>query len=670
MIRVKGARQHNLKGINFTIPLNRLTVVTGVSGSGKSSLAFDTLYAEGQRRYIESFSTYARQFLDRMDKPEAESIQGIPAAIAIDQKEPVKTSRSTVGTMTEVNDFLKLLFARFGVLHCSGCGDPVKRDTPQSLWERIEGLAEGTRLEITFPAGREGQPLSGTDLAGLERLGFHRAWTREGGIPLRDLLGREDREGRFEILADRLVLRRRERSRVIDSLEQAIHFGLGRGTLHVGETDEIPFSSLRRCARCDLTYRKPVPSLFSFNHPLGACDQCKGFGRTIEIDIDRVIPDPSRTLAGHAIKPWSTQSYRREYRALLRFCRRQAIPIDRPFSALPEGARRQIISGTKDFSGVLGYFRWLGRRVYRMHIRVLLSRYRGYRRCEACRGRRLQKEGLLYRIGGQTIADLWGKSITACRRFFEEWDMGPGAAEAEQQLLSGIRARLRYLEDVGLGYLTLDRSTRTLSGGEVQRVSLTTALGSSLVNTLYVLDEPSIGLHPRDNDRLLRILRSLRDRRNTVVVVEHDPAVIRAADRILDLGPGAGEAGGKIVYSGGYKGLLNCRKSLTGQYLSGARTIPVPAVRRTPVPGREVILRGVECNNLKGIDVRIPLGLFVCVTGVSGSGKSTLVEEVLHKVLTGKGRESIGDGRWCRAVEGRENAGEVVLVDQAPIGRT
>ncbi|MEE8183762.1 MAG: excinuclease ABC subunit UvrA [Acidobacteriota bacterium] len=667
-IRIIGARQNNLKGINVRIPIGNLTVITGVSGSGKSSLAFQTLYAEGQRRYIESFSSYARQFLERMDKPDADRIEGIPPAIAINQTDPVRTSRSTVGTMTEINDFLKYLFSGFGSLLCESCGNLVERDTSKTLFDRIRRHPEGSFVQITFPIGERNRILSEGEVQDLERMGFHRILTPQGIGSLREI-HRKSR-GPLEVLVDRLRLRESDRQRFLDSLEQAMHFGLGRGTVRIGGDVEFPFSARRHCARCDRAYRNPVPSLFSFNHPLGACDHCHGFGRTIEIDQNRVVPDPHRTLADHAIKPLSTPTYLGKYRKLMRFCRRNRIPVDVPFENLSVNARKAIFKGSGDFSGIDGFFQWLESRTYRMHIRVLLSRYRGYVLCRVCRGARLKPEGLLYRIGGKAISDLWRMSISDCRGFFRDLDLGPGTEEAGRQVLEGIRSRLRYLEDVGLGYLTLDRQSRTLSGGEVQRVGLTTALGSALVNTLYVLDEPSIGLHPRDNDRLIRILHALRDRGNTLVVVEHDPAIMRASDHLLDLGPGAGEKGGELLYQGPFQGLKQCRKSSTGQYLSGARVIPVPGRRRLPDPRSRIILRGVRCHNLNGLDVRIPREVFVCITGVSGSGKSTLVQEVLYKVLReGTGTAGIPSG-LCESIEGHESVGEVILVDQTPVGRT
>ncbi|HKY33143.1 MAG TPA: excinuclease ABC subunit UvrA [Candidatus Polarisedimenticolia bacterium] len=683
-IRVLGARQNNLKGFDLEIPAGKLVVVTGVSGSGKSSLAFDTLYAEGQRRYIESFSAYARQFLDRMDRPAADAIEGIPPAIAIDQTDPIRTSRSTVGTMTEIGDYLKLLFTRAGLLHCAGCGEEVGRDTPASILARLSALPAGSPIAITFrhapPAGWSWGRLAPE----LSRAGFLRVIL---GGEVRDIGGIDPREPAgdgVEVVADRLKWDPAEARRAAESLEQAMAYG--GGALAVRRLDSghvTPFSAGRHCARCDRSYRLPSPSLFSFNNPIGACQACHGFGRVIEIDLSKVVPDPGRTLAEGAIRPWTTDTYAGEARDLARYCRSAGIPMDVPFRDLSGAQRAAILQGDGRWYGVRGFFDWLQRRTYKMHIRVLLSRYRGYFICPSCAGARLKPEALLYRIGGRNIAQIAALPVGEALSLFEGLSLPPRTAAACEMLVREIRSRLRYLTDVGLEYLTLDRASRTLSGGEVQRVNLTTALGSSLVNTLYVLDEPSIGLHPRDNRRLVRILGGLRDQGNTVVVVEHEPEVMRAADRIIDMGPGAGESGGEVVFQGTWEEALASPASVTGRSLSKGGALPTPARRRRADPSRGLRLRGATCHNVRDLDVDLPLRALVCVTGVSGSGKSTLIEQILHPALTAPagrpadegprpegGRQDEEERGALRSLRGAEQVARCVMVDQSPIGRT
>jgi len=674
-IRIEGARQNNLRNLSLTLPLRKLIVVTGVSGSGKSSLAFDTLYSEGQRRYVETFSSYTRQFLDRMDKPRVDRIEGIPPAIAIDQTNPVRTSRSTVGTMTELNDHLKLLFARASQLYCRSCGREVRRDTPESI---VEQLPTGRRLLLTFSVTR---PENFTEkevedlLAGQ---GYTRIYKRE--------------ENRLEVLQDRLTLTAENRARAVEDLEAALKFGRGRVSAHVLGADGEPresfrFSSDLHCAFCDIHYDDPTPNLFSFNSPVGACPSCRGFGRTIGIDWNLVIPDDSKTLGGGAVKPWQTESFKDVQEELEKHARRRGVPLDVPWSALTASQRAWVLDGEGEWEdghwfGAKRFFRYLESKSYRMHIRVLLSRYRAYTLCPECNGARLKPQAMQWKVGEEKLSlhDVMLLPIDRCLAFFDTVKLPAPLDEATALLLSEIRTRLHYLVDVGLGYLTLDRQSRSLSGGEVQRINLTTALGTSLVNALFVLDEPSVGLHPRDIGRLIKVLEKLRDTGNTIVVVEHDPDVIRAADLVLDMGPGAGERGGNVVFFGGLPQLLQARGSLTAQYLTGKKRVEArgsslatrtAAARDRAGPGAQGLrILGAAEHNLKGIDVDIPLHQLVCVTGVSGSGKSTLMQDVLYNALSAIKHRPVEPAGKHRAIAGHELVKDVVMVDQSPIGRT
>jgi excinuclease ABC subunit A len=671
-ILIEGAKQNNLKGINLKLPLNKLTVITGVSGSGKSSFAFDTLYAEGQRRYVETFSSYARQFLDRMDRPQVDRIEGIPPAVAIDQTNPVRTSRSTVGTMTELNDHLKLLFARAARLYCRNCGRAVRRDSADSIFDRLLATpgGPGQGLFITFPVPIPENFSEEEIRAFLAGQGYIR------------IHARHDRT--LEVIQDRVVLAASRRGRIVEALETALKQGRGRLTVHPLDSARQPlmpqhFSSDLHCPDCDIHYQDPVPNLFSFNSPLGACETCRGFGRVIGIDLGLVIPDETRTLAEGAVKPWQSESYGECQDDLMDFAGKRGIPTDIPWRDLDAEQKKWVVDGEGSWEdglwyGVQRFFDWLEGRSYKMHIRVLLSKYRAYHRCPSCHGARLKDEALLWRIGpeqGLTIHEVMLLPIDQCAAFFDTLLLPAPLDEATQQLLGEIRGRLRYLVEVGLGYLTLDRQSRTLSGGEVQRINLTTALGTSLVNTLFVLDEPSIGLHPRDIGRLITILHRLRDVGNTLLVVEHDPEVMRAADLVLDMGPGPGERGGEVVFFGPLQKLLADPSSLTGHYLTGRKKVEAASHRlsvnrKTPF----LEIRGAAQHNLKNIDVRLPLNRLVCITGVSGSGKSTLVKDVCyHGLLKLQGRPVEAPGRH-RAILGHEQFDEVVLVDQSPIGKT
>jgi excinuclease ABC subunit A len=681
-IHVEGARQNNLKGITVRVPVGAVTAVTGVAGAGKSSLAFDVLYAEGHRRYAETFSPYARQFLERLDRPRAERIEGVLPAVAVDRTAPVRTSRSTVGTMTSVADYLRALYARSATLHCRSCGRPVERDTPSSIFEALLREAGGASVLVGFPhrVGRKVKPAVVREA--FAKAGFRRVLEEGAVVRLEDakLL---PREGTLTVVLDRTAIEAGRRQRVVDSVEAALRWGEGRAEAHVpGRPEPLRFSAHLHCARCDIAYRDPTPALFSFNHPVGACDTCRGFGRTMEIDPDLVVPDPRLSVADGCVKPFQTSFYGDCQRDLLRFLRRQGLPADVPWKDLAEEARRSIWEGEPGgrrswqrlWYGIQGFFEWLESRSYKMHVRVLLSRYRRYLPCPDCGGARLKPEARLFRIAGRTLPEVEALPVGEAERLFREWSP-PGTDAATELLLGEVRGRLRFLVDVGLSYLTLARQSRTLSGGEAQRVTLATALGGSLTSTLYVLDEPSVGLHPRDVGALASVLRRLAEAGNAVVVVEHDPLIVAGADHVIDLGPGPGRDGGEVVYAGPVAGLLRAPRSKTGDYLAGrlAGTAGAPeaaAVARsegTPLAAR-LVVRGARENNLQDLTVGLPLGRLVCVTGVSGSGKSTLVDQVLYRNLRRRLGLAESEPGACAALEGAEALSGVTLVDQAPLG--
>ncbi len=698
-IWVEGARQNNLKGISVRVPIGAVTAVTGVAGAGKSSLAFDVLHAEGYRRYVETFSPYARQFLERFDRPRADGIEGVLPSVAIDRTAPVRTSRSTVGTMTSIADYLRALYARSATLHCRECGDPVRRDSPSSILETLLQRAAGRAALLCFPV-RVGKvrPAALRDV--FAQAGFRRVLENGQAVPLAeariepvrrgeatssgDPPRGEPGDGVVRVVVDRLEIDRSRRQRIVDSLETALRAGKGRVELLVdGEGDLLQFSEGLHCPRCDIAYCDATPALFSFNNPVGACETCKGFGRTMDIDPDLVVPDPRLSIAEGCVKPFQTPSTRECQEDLVDFLRRRGggrapSPLaDVPWKDLDAEVKRLAWQGEpggrehweSKWYGIDGFFRWLQSRTYRMHVRVFLSRYRRYLPCSDCRGARLKPAALLFRLAGSTLPEVEAMPVAEAEALLRDWSPAHRDAAADL-LLREIRGRLRFLLDVGLGYLTLSRQSRTLSGGEAQRVTLATALGSSLTSTLYVLDEPSVGLHARDAGRLASVLRRLASDGNAVVLVEHDRALICAADHVIDLGPGPGRAGGQVVYQGPLGGLASARRSETGRWLAGRLRMPSPPQRRRPDPARRLVIDGARENNLRDLTVEIPLGLLVCVTGVSGSGKSTLVDQVLHRNLRRALGLSEAEPGACRGLEGADLVSGAVLVDQAPLGRS
>jgi len=755
-VRVRGCRVHNLKNIDFEIPHNKLTVVTGVSGSGKSSLAFDTIYAEGQRRYVESMSAYARQFLERMEKPEADEILGIAPSIAIKQKNSTRNPRSTVGTATEIYDYLRLLFARVGQTFCRNCGALVKKESVDEVAEKLlllaarftstaeqngvpsEALAkEGLRAYILFPMfhaavedfSRESTPANNRPpkekegahaerlkkrLFELRKLGFNRLYQDRRIVEFsapESLLELNFRKPVW-ILADRMVISAESRQRLIDNLEICYREG-GEAVVEFPDAiidappadnllpPSLTFNDRFECEACRITYVEPEPRLFSFNSPYGACPRCHGFGNTIDYDADLVIPDPTRTLDDGTVNPWTKPRYRHFYHEFKKVAREQGVRLDVPYFKLTEKEKEFVWDGRapgkrgrRAWVGIKGFFAYLDRKKYKLHVRVFLSRYRGYALCPECQGGRLRSEAYWVKIGGplegKDLRAVCQMSIEQVRRFFDGVQLNPFQAAIAGKILQEVRRRLMYLENVGLEYLTLARLTATLSGGEAQRIQLAASLGSQLVGALYVLDEPSIGLHSRDTGRLIRILEELRDQGNTILVVEHDPAMMQAADHIIDLGPGAGEHGGRVQFAGTYSELLAHNGDMTASYLRGDFRIQLPSERRRPGK-KELKIQGAFAHNLKSIDVAIPLGMLVVITGVSGSGKSSLVYDVLYDALRDRSAEpapaldlkpgedpeeepvpgcASGSKLQCRRIAGSEHIRRVVMVDQSPIGRT
>jgi excinuclease ABC subunit A len=725
-IILRGARTHNLKSINVDIPHNALTVVSGVSGSGKSSLAFDTVYAEGQRRYVESLSAYARQFLERIEKPDVDFMDGLAPAIAIKQKNSTRNPRSTVATATEIYDYLRLLYARCGTVTCLHCGGVVRHDTVDEIVAVLLALPESTRAYALFPITRaeiKFEPLQPstvevaepakpakksaakksaknaahnvtfnlTDtlkdrLGELRRRGYNRLYQQienqsgkivEFSTP--ESLLELDFDQPIFVLIDRLAIGPDARARIVDAIETGYRES-GEVQFHTVPRDEceasahLRYSAAFECSTCHRAYREPEPRLFSFNNPYGACPRCQGFGNTVDFDPNLIIPDRSRTLAQGAVAPWTTPKYRPFHGEMIRFAKSAAIPTDVPYYDLDPAQQELLWNGGNAYAGVRGFFAALERKKYKLHVRVFLSRYRGYALCPDCNGQRLRAEARAVLINDQNICAVSALTITAAQAFFDNLQLTPAQSEIAGKILEEVRQRIHFLIEVGLEYLTLDRLSSTLSGGESQRIQLATSLGSRLVGALYVLDEPSIGLHPRDTAKLIRILHSLRDLGNTILVVEHDPDVIRSADYLLDLGPGAGELGGHLLAAGSVAEVTANPTSITGKYLSGRSTIPIPRLRREP--GRErLLLTGARIHNLRGVDVEIPLNLLCCVTGVSGSGKSTLIHQVLYRaLLQALHREPDSSApeptNLFRSLVGTQHLNEVILVDQSPIGRT
>jgi excinuclease ABC subunit A len=668
---IRGARAHNLKNLNLDLPRRALIVITGLSGAGKSSLAFDTIYAEGHRRYVESLSTYARQFLERVEKPEVDAVEGISPAIAIEQVNPVKHSRSTVGTTTEIYDYFRLLFAKIGITVCPDCDVRVQPDTVRESVDRLLTEHRGKRALIMYPLPITEATTAPGLMANLLAEGFVRVKVRDLVHTLTPTL-RLDLTGlsQIEVVVDRLGLDENQQNRLAESLETAFIKGGGRAEVEIVGEGTWRLSEQFHCLSCDRVFERPTPLFFSFNNPRGACPLCKGFGNILDYDLNLIIQDPRKSLAEGAIEPWTLPRYIRHYSDEVRqLARREGIDLHRPYQQLSPEQQHKIVHGCGDFIGVLPFFRRLEAKKYKLYIRVFLSRYVTAVDCARCNGTRLRQDALYVKVGGYSIAELSHLTVAALEQFLDAVQLTPFEREIAQNIRSQIEARLSFLRQVGLSYLTIDRLTRTLSGGEAQRINLANQLGAQLTDTLYILDEPTIGLHPRDTQRLVAILQQLTDQGNTVIVVEHDRDVIAAADHVVDLGPGAGEHGGELMFSGPTEKLWRDPTSLTARYLRHELTVPIPLKRR-PTDGRRLELLGARENNLRGIDVSIPLQTLTCVTGVSGSGKSTLVHDTLYRALERVFHgTSAKIGKFDRIV-GFEYLRDVILLDQQPIGRT
>jgi len=651
VIKLRGIRVHNLKNIDLDIPLNKQVIITGVSGSGKSSLAFDTLYAEGQRRFIESLSSYARQFLERMEKPDSDLIEGITPAIAIQQKAVTKNPRSTVATVTEIHDFARILYARIGTIHCSTCGNPVIRDTIDAIVEELLKLPPRSKILISFSRPIE----NGWD--DLKKDGFHRIIQEDRVVDL-DKAELKDKES-INVFVDRMLIDPEERERLVDSLELGLKKGGGKVKIQSEGHGEIIYSDKLECKACDLIYEEPVPNLFSFNSPQGACPLCHGFGDLAVIDEDKIIPDQNKSIEEGAVQPWSKGVSRHRLRRLITEAQSREIPTDVPYKDLKKEWKRFVFTGEGRYKGVQGFFDRLQRKKYKVQVRVFISRYRKYIPCPECHQLRLNKKALNVQIDSTNIGQFVHKTVKEAYSFLNSLVLSPFQKQVAERLILEIKNRLKFLLEVGLEYITLDRITFTLSGGEAQRINLAAALSTSLVSTLFVLDEPSIGLHPRDNHRLIEILKSLKDIGNTVVVVEHDPEIIRSAEFLIDLGPKAGRFGGEVMYAGPMDTFLKSSHTLTARYMRGEEKIKVPEKRRTSK--RFITITNAHKHNLKNLDVKIPVNIFTCITGVSGSGKSTLLDDVLYRGWKGERTDGYQD------IGGKDIIDKIIMVDQAPI---
>jgi excinuclease ABC subunit A len=668
-IKIKGARTHNLKGITCQFPTRKITVVTGVSGSGKSSLVFDTLYAEGQRRYVQSLSTYARLFLEQMERPDVDSISDIPPAIALEQKNSIKNARSTVGTITEVHDYLRLLMTHAGEMTCIDCGGPVRSSSVEGTTDELLEWPEGTRAifhtRVAFHGIAKAEALEA-----MARQGYRRLYLDGKAVALEEVPEERVPDDALDVIIDRVALAEDKRTRVAEALDRGFQLGDGRVTVVAPEdvARETTFDHRFSCRQCGREYSRPTPHLYSFNSPLGACPACEGFGRIVDIDLDKVIPNKRLSLRDGAIAPWSTPAYAEFQAEFLRAAERLGYSTELPYSQLTSEARQWILEGDRENPGIRGFFEWLETRRYKTHVRILLARYRSYRTCPQCKGARLRPEALAVRIGRRNLADFCAMSIADLTKSIPRLKLEPAIRERTESILGELKNRLSYLVEVGLGYLTLDRQARTLSGGEAQRIHLAAALGSSLTDTLYALDEPTVGLHPRDSGRLLKVLRRLTKLGNTVVLVEHDPTIIQGTDYAIDLGPGGGARGGEVLFAGK-------PSKLPGQDTSTGRLLLIRTLhRQKKESGRRragtLVVRGARENNLDIAELRIPLGKLVCVTGVSGSGKSTLVEKVIYEnwlKARGQGGQEAGA---CEAIEGFEGIDDVLMMSQAPIGRS